>query len=82
MLLVLTFAAVMNPIEAQLPLFPYGPQGDWAASRLLWTGLAAGAAISIVTSCTDGRPARAGRWTRGGVRARVLRQSNVRGGLT
>jgi hypothetical protein len=82
MLLVLSFAAVMNPIDAQLPLFPYGPVGDWAASRLLWAGLASAAAIAIVSSCSDGWPTRASRCTVRGARARVGRRPNVRGGLT
>jgi len=80
MMLVSTFGAVMNPIDAQLPLFPYGPDGAWAASRLLWTGLAAGAAIAVAASCTDGRPAGASRWTVPGARAPVRRRPHVRGG--
>jgi hypothetical protein len=35
LLLLLSFAAAMNPVDGELPLFPYGPRGDWATSRLL-----------------------------------------------
>jgi hypothetical protein len=58
-LLVLTFAALMNPMDDQLPLFPYGPQGAWAASRLLWIGLATVAAVAVAASCTGGPQRRA-----------------------
>jgi hypothetical protein len=54
LLLVLTYAATMNPIDGELPLFPYGPQGAWAASRLLWMGLATVAALAVAASCTEG----------------------------
>ena len=53
-LLVLTFFALMNPVEDVLPLFPYGPEDDWAASRWLWTGVAAVAAVAVAASCVEG----------------------------
>jgi hypothetical protein len=58
-LLLLTFATLMNPIDDQLPLFPYGPHGSWAASRLLWVGLATVAAIAVAASCREGPGRRA-----------------------
>jgi hypothetical protein len=50
MLLVLTFLALSNPLPRLLPLFPYGPDGAWTASRWLWTGIALAAAAVI--ACT------------------------------
>ncbi len=58
LVLVLTYAAAMNPIDAELPLFPYGPEGAWAASRALWSGLATVAALAVAASCTEGSSAR------------------------
>ncbi len=51
---VLTYAAVMNPIEDVLPLFPYGPEGAWASSRMLWIGLASLAGVAAAASCLEG----------------------------
>ena len=63
LLLVLAFAAVMNPFDTELPLFPYGPSGDWAASRSLWTGVVAAAAVAVAVSCIEGSPVRgSSRW--------------------
>lgn len=53
------FVALVRPIEARLPLFPYASTGDWATSRLLWTSavlVAIGIFIALISPA--GRPAR------------------------
>jgi hypothetical protein len=80
LLLVLTFAAVMNPIDEELPLFPYGPEGDWTASHSLWIALAIGAAVALAASTSEGWPAReGGRHTGPGDDVGLSRSSTQRG---
>ena len=55
MLLVLTYFALMNPIDDELPLFPFGAAGEWNASRWLWTGIAAFAAVALAATCIERR---------------------------
>ena len=53
-LLVTTFLVLLNPFDRFLPFFPYGPSGDWAASRWLWAVIVAVAAAALATSCLEG----------------------------
>jgi hypothetical protein len=52
-LLVLAVATIVNPLARWLPLFPMPGDGAWAASRLLWTCVAAVAAAVLVASCVE-----------------------------
>lgn len=41
--------ALMRPLEARIPLFPYTEMGDWAASRSLWIAvLVVGVTLAVV----------------------------------
>lgn len=53
-LLVTSFLVLLNPFDRSLPFFPYGSAGDWAASRRLWTLIAAAAAAALAISCLEG----------------------------
>jgi hypothetical protein len=51
LLLVTALFAVASPLHRQIPLFELGPDGDWAASRALWTAIALSGAAALVTAC-------------------------------
>lgn len=56
---ILTFWALVRPVALSVPVFPYSPDasvgGDWAVSRMLWSGLAAGSAALLVAALLDAR---------------------------
>jgi hypothetical protein len=51
------FVALVRPFETHLPLFPYTSTGDWAASRVLWSG-AAVAALALLLALVNDWPIR------------------------
>jgi hypothetical protein len=57
------FVALVRPLEAKVPLFPYTSTGDWATSRFLWTSavlLAMGLLTALISTSRLADPAERG----------------------
>lgn len=52
------FVALVRPLEAQLPLFPFTSAGDWGTSRALWTSAGVAALTMLALVGRSGHQAR------------------------
>lgn len=49
------FLGLARPFADEVPIFPYGPEDDWALSRGIWVGLLAAGVLLGTAALTDAR---------------------------